>query len=133
MREGVDDRLLQAGASGQHGADLAVRGQGTFRAFRIGEPPGHEPQAAHRGWPGATLRTNRPSISRPEPMTTGAIAAMRPGRRHRRCGGLRRVGRAPRKRRSANWWTVRTSSGPHPIASARAVAIVHVRSAWPSG
>ena len=131
--EGFDDRLPDARASGQHDGDLAVRGQRAFRALRIGERACDEAPPQRR-LAGATLRTNRPIISRPEPIRIGAIAALMARSSPPTMVAVSAASDVqPRKRRSANWWTVRTSSGSHPISSARAAAIVQVRSAWPGG
>jgi hypothetical protein len=52
MREGVDDRLRETDPFREHGADLAVRGERTFRAFRIGEAPRDQPDAPRPGLAG---------------------------------------------------------------------------------
>ena len=50
--EGVDDRLLDARARRQHDSHLAVRGQRTVGAFRIGERARDQAKAPQRRLPG---------------------------------------------------------------------------------
>lgn len=95
MGEGVDHRRLQTGASGQHGGDLAVRGQRPFVALRIGEPTSNQQEAPHPGLAG-TDPAHEPSHHLP--------TRAHEDRSHRgekayvvttdHGGGLRRVGRA---------------------------------------
>ncbi len=98
MGEGVDDRLLQTDASGQHGGDLAVRGQRALPALRIGEPPSDEPETPHPGLSGGDAAhvssqhlPARAHDDRSHRGVVGPLVAADHG------GGLRRVGRAAQK------------------------------------
>ena len=93
--EGVDDRLLQTDASGQHGADLAVHGQRAFSGLRIGEPASDEPQSPHPGLAGGDAAhvssehlPARAHEDRSHRGVVGPLVATYHG------GGLRRIRRA---------------------------------------
>jgi hypothetical protein len=95
MGEGVDDRLRQTDAFGQHCSDLAVRGQRPFSGLRIREPASDEPQAPHPGLAGGDAAhvscqylPARAHDDRSHRGVVGHVVATDHG------GGLRRVGRA---------------------------------------
>ena len=96
--EGVDDRLLQTDASGQHGGDLAMRGQRTLPALRIGERSGDEPEAPHPGLSGGDAAhvssQHLPARAHEDRCHRGVVGSLVAADHS---GGVHRVGRAAHK------------------------------------